>query len=111
MGAPLSSTECLMDTSLSAITQLTLALSPITVSCIRMESLTTAPLPILTPLKIMQFSTVPSMMQPSATKEFLVAESGPYREGISSRSLVEMGLFGLNRRRRLSFSSTRMEMS
>lgn len=71
--APESSAELLMLTFLSAITQLTFAFSPITVSCISIEFLTTAPFSTLTPLKIMQFSTCPSIMHPSATSEFLVA--------------------------------------
>ena len=32
---------------------------------------------ILVPLNMMQFSTVPSIMQPSATREFLEVDSGP----------------------------------
>ena len=73
--------------------------------CIMMEFLTTAPWPTLTPRKIMEFSTVPSMMQPSAIREFLTEELRPYLAGASSRILVKMGRSGWNHSSRTWASS------
>ena len=48
----------------------TTAPASMTVSCIKIQFLTTAPLPTLTPLKRILFSTEPSITQPSAAIVF-----------------------------------------
>ncbi len=75
VGAPDSSTPFFILTFLSVITQFNFAFSPTTVSCIKIEFLTTAPFPILTPLNMIEFSTVPSIIQPSAASEFVNLDS------------------------------------
>lgn len=55
---------------LSIITLLSVAPEPMYAPCMMMEFLTTASLPIVTPRKRILFSTVPSILQPSATRLF-----------------------------------------
>ena len=69
-------------------TQSSWQFSPTTVPCMMIEFLTTAPRPILTPRKMIEFSTVPSMTQPSAITAFLALALMPYLTGTSSRTLV-----------------------
>ena len=61
-------------TFLSVTTQSSSTLGSTTVSCIRTQFLTTAPFLTLTPRKSTQFSTVPSMTQPSARIESTTLE-------------------------------------
>jgi len=59
-----------MVTSLSAIPLMNAAFSSITELCITILFLITAPFPTFTPRNRTEFSTVPSIMQPSAIREF-----------------------------------------
>lgn len=60
------------------------------VSSITMELRMTAPLPTLTERKRMEFSTVPSITQPSAIIEFLTFAPSLYLAGTESLTLVRM---------------------
>ena len=70
------------------MTQFRKTFSPITVSWKSIEFLTVAPRLILTPLNIIEFSTVPSIIQPSATSEFLTTEDSAYLVGAELRTFV-----------------------
>ena len=65
-----------MTTFLSAMTWWSTASRPTVTSCIRMQFFTSAPRAMDTPRKRMQFSTVPSMVHPSATRQLTQEPSG-----------------------------------
>ena len=75
-------------TFLSVIMQFVKTFSPITVSWKRIEFLILAPLETLTPRKRIEFSTLPSIMQPSAMSEFLTLEVAEYLVGAEFLTFV-----------------------
>ena len=75
-------------TFLSVTTQFMNTFSPMTVSWNRIEFLIVAPRPTLTPRKMSEFSTLPSIMQPSAMSEFLTFDDDAYLVGAEFLTLV-----------------------
>ena len=62
--------------------------APIILSCIITEFLTMAPFSTLTPRNKIEFSTTPSMTQPSEISEFFTTAFSPYLVGALSRTFV-----------------------